>query len=65
MREFLAAAEGLAVAGWCGSPACEERVKDETKATIRCLPLERQAPDTPCIACGAPAKERATWAQAY
>ena len=44
---------GFLVAHWCGDTACEDRVNDETKATIRCLPREPQAPDTPCIVCGA------------
>jgi prolyl-tRNA synthetase len=65
MREFLAAAGGLAIAPWCGSPACEDRVKKEARATIRCLPLERVSTNTECIVCGAPAVERATWSQAY
>jgi prolyl-tRNA synthetase len=65
MREFLAAAGGFAVAPWCGSPECERRVKDETSATIRCLPLEPADPGAPCIVCGAPGTEEATWAQAY
>jgi prolyl-tRNA synthetase len=61
----MRAAAGFATAGWCGSPECEARVKAETAATIRCLPLERELPDCACIVCGRPAAERATWAQAY
>ena len=61
MRE----AAGFATAAWCGSPACELRVKDETTATVRCLPLEHADISGPCIVCGRPATERATWAQAY
>jgi prolyl-tRNA synthetase len=64
-REFLAEAGGFAIAGWCGDAACEERVKTETKATIRVLTLEPEAPARPCTVCGAAATETATWAQAY
>ena len=65
MREFLQAAGGLAVAPWCGSPACEGRVKEEARATIRCLPLQRGSIQARCIVCESPAVERATWSQAY
>jgi prolyl-tRNA synthetase len=41
-------------------------VKDESSATIRCLPLgERHAPAGTCICCGRPAMADAVWAQAY
>jgi len=51
MREFLEAAGGLAIAPWCGSPTCEDRVKRETRATIRCLPLQRVSSKARCIVC--------------
>ncbi len=65
MRDFLAAAGGMAVAPWCGDAACERRVKDETRATIRCLPVDPGESGGECIVCGRPATEQATWAQAY
>jgi len=65
MLEFLRAGEGFAVAPWCGSAECEAEVKAETSATIRCLTLERKDPEAPCIVCGRPGTETATWAQAY
>jgi prolyl-tRNA synthetase len=65
MRDLLSAARGFVVTGWCEDEACEARVKDETKATIRCLPLERERVDGDCPVCGRPATERAYWAQAY
>ena len=59
---------GFVYAGWCGSPECEEQVKDDTSATIRALPDEEfrsdQAPDT-CLACGSDAEHEALWAKAY
>jgi len=57
---------GFVEAGWCGSAACEAKVKEETKATIRLLPLEKK--DTTgcaCLVCGAPAKDIAVFARAY
>jgi prolyl-tRNA synthetase len=65
MREFLEAAGGLAIAPWCGSPTCEDRVKREARATIRCLPLQRVSIKARCIVCESLAVERATWSQAY
>ena len=65
MRELLSSASGFVIAGWCGDEACEARVKEETKATIRCLPIRRERTDGPCLVCGRPAAERAYWAQAY
>jgi prolyl-tRNA synthetase len=56
---------GFAETGWCGDPACEERVKADTKATIRLLPVEHVVPGVPCLVCGRPATEWATWAIAY
>ncbi|HTZ50117.1 MAG TPA: proline--tRNA ligase, partial [Spirochaetia bacterium] len=57
---------GFLEAGWCGDAACEARVKEETKATIRLLPLERR--DTggaPCMVCGKTARDIAVFARAY
>jgi prolyl-tRNA synthetase len=63
--EFLGATGGLAVAWWCGAAACEERVKADARATIRCVTLEPVAPAGRCVVCARPGVERATWAQAY
>lgn len=63
MREFLEAAGGLAIAPWCGLPSCEDRVKREARATIRCLPLRRVSIKARCIVCESPAVGRATWSQ--
>jgi prolyl-tRNA synthetase len=50
---------------WCGADACEERAKNETKATIRCIPSGRQPDAGPCIICGAPSEGRVIFARAY
>jgi prolyl-tRNA synthetase len=66
--ELMDGAGGFVFAGWCGEAACEDRVKEETKATIRCLPAEEfrstPAPAT-CMVCGGAAKHEAIWAKAY
>jgi len=56
---------GFLTAGWCGERGCEDRVKAETKATIRYLPLDPEDPGGTCMVCGSAARERATWAVAY
>jgi prolyl-tRNA synthetase len=66
--ELMNGPGGFAYGGFCGSAACEQRVKDETKATIRVLPdpdfQSDQKPEK-CIACGESATAEAVWAKAY
>ena len=57
--------DGFAHAHWCGDAACEEQVREETQATIRCLPMEQPGGDGKCIVCGKPAKDIAVFARAY
>ncbi|MCX7027864.1 MAG: proline--tRNA ligase [Spirochaetes bacterium] len=57
---------GFAEALWCGSAVCETDLKTRTKATLRCLPLDRQEGiEGVCALCGAPAKYRAVFARNY
>ena len=56
---------GYAFSFWCGDAACEARIKEETRATMRCIPFEQPGGSGPCIACGKPANERAIFARAY
>ncbi len=68
MSELAALLEdpgGFMITGWCGSEECEAKVKAETKATLRFLPLEPTPTGGTCIVCGEPAVDEATWAQAY
>ena len=65
LREGIAAEAGFWQGPWCGDAACEAKVSEETKATIRVLPLETQDPEGPCLVCGQVGKELATWARAY
>jgi prolyl-tRNA synthetase len=61
-------AGGFVYAGWNGDPAVEARVKEETKATIRCIPdAEFRSADAPtrCLVTGEPAKHEVVWARAY
>ena len=65
LAEGIESQGGFWVGPWCGEEACEEKVTIGTKATIRCLPLDRADPDGDCLVCGKPGAERATWARAY
>jgi prolyl-tRNA synthetase len=54
-----------ALSYWCGSGECEAKIKEETKATIRCLPLDQGNQQGACILCGKPADKKAFFAKAY
>jgi len=56
---------GWASAWWCGDPDCEASIKEQTKATNRCIPLEQPDGEGTCIICGNPAQEKAYFAKAY
>ncbi len=57
--------KGWAYSWWCGDPECEAQVKDETKATTRCIPLEQEPGQGTCIVCGKPATEKVIFGRAY
>jgi len=56
---------GFANIYWCGNPACETRIREETKATCRAIPLEQHTQPGKCLVCGEPAAERAFFAKSY
>jgi prolyl-tRNA synthetase len=53
------------LAYWCGDPEHEARLKEETSATHRCIPLEQEDAPGVCAFCGKPAAEKALFARAY
>lgn len=60
-REIVIEAEGgrraqsrFLLAHWCGDEACEAKIKDETAATIRNMPLDAEPEEGNCIYCGKP-----------
>jgi prolyl-tRNA synthetase len=65
MTALLKDSGGFMLGGWCGSEECEARVKAETRATIRFLPLDPVPVEGSCLVCGRRAAEEAAWAQAY
>jgi prolyl-tRNA synthetase len=56
---------GWAFSWWCGSKECEARVKEDTRATTRCIPTDQPGGQGSCIVCGQPAQEKAYFARAY
>ena len=56
---------GFVSAHWDGTPETEEAIKEKTKATIRCIPLNNKQEDGQCILTGKPSKERVLFAKAY
>lgn len=60
-----AVAQGFASAFWCGNVACEERIKEECKATNRCIPFDQSDERGACIVCKQISTQRALFARAY
>jgi prolyl-tRNA synthetase len=64
--EFLQAIEnGFVRAWWCGDADCEAAIKEQTKATTRCIPFDQPGGTGICIRCGNPATEQAIFARSY
>ena len=56
---------GFLLCHWDGTPETEELIKQETKATIRCIPLEGDKTPGVCMVTGKPSKQRVVFARAY
>ena len=63
-KKIMAGDGGFVKANWCGDSKCELEIKEETKATIRCIPFGEKASGK-CIHCDKKAKEKVIFAQAY
>jgi prolyl-tRNA synthetase len=65
-EDFKAAvSKGFARVWWAGSNADEKRIQEETRATLRCLPLEQPDGEGRCFFTGRPAKQIAIFARSY
>ena len=64
-KELLETKGGFLSAHWDGTPETEERIKEETKATIRCIPLDAKEEAGVCIYSGKPSTKRVLFAKAY
>jgi prolyl-tRNA synthetase len=56
---------GFARSHWCGSQECEEKIKEDLKVTIRCIPFDAQEESGGCICCGKPSSRRVLFAKSY
>lgn len=56
---------GFVKAMWCGNQECEDRIKEETGATSRCMPFIQEEVKGHCVCCGKPAKKLVYWGKAY
>jgi prolyl-tRNA synthetase len=67
-EEFLDALDnktGFIAAHWDGTPEAEEKIKELSKATIRCIPLDNPLEEGKCVLTGNPSKQRVLFARAY
>ena len=56
---------GFVKAMWCGCQECEDKIKEETGATSRCMPFAQETLSDQCICCGKPAQKMVYWGRAY
>jgi prolyl-tRNA synthetase len=64
-EQLLDGKGGFVLAHWDGTAATEEAIKEKTKATIRCIPLNNSPEEGKCILTGQPSRERVLFARAY
>ena len=64
-KEVVSGQGGFLYAHWCGDPECEDQIKQDTMATIRCIPLEPDDEDGACVRCSKKSAERVYFAKAY
>jgi prolyl-tRNA synthetase len=64
-KQILDATPGFVLAHWDGTAETEQKIKEETKATIRCIPLNNTQEEGVCIYSGNPSKQRVVFARAY
>jgi prolyl-tRNA synthetase len=65
LKDIIKSKGGFLVSFWCGDDNCEAKIKEETAATIRCIPFEQNEVEGKCIFCGKTAKTKAYFAKAY
>lgn len=64
-KKVIEKKRGLIKTYWCGSKDCEDKIKEETKASIRCIPFEREEASGRCIYCGKESSTVVYFARAY
>lgn len=64
-KEVIEKKKGLIKTHWCGNKDCEDKIKEETKASIRCIPFEQEEISGKCIYCGNESSTLVYFARAY
>jgi prolyl-tRNA synthetase len=64
-KDIIETRGGFVSAHWDGTAETEAKIKEETKATIRCIPLDNKKEEGKCIYSGKPSVQRVLFAQAY
>lgn len=64
-KEIMEEKRGFIKAFWCGNEKCEDQIKKDSKATIRCIPLEEQKEKGKCIFCGEESSSLVYFGRAY
>lgn len=64
-KELVENKPGFIKAMWCGDEACEDKIKEDTTATSRCMPFEQEHISDKCVCCGKEAKKLVYWGKAY
>ena len=64
-KEIMEKKRGLIKTYWCGNKDCEDKIKEETKASIRCIPFEQEEASGKCIYCGKESSTLVYFARAY
>ncbi len=64
-KDVVANKGGFVKAMWCGDLACEEKIKEETGASSRCIPFEQEKVADTCVCCGKPTSTMVYWGKAY
>lgn len=64
-KEIVDSNPGFIKAMWCEDQACEDKIKEDTGATSRCIPFTQEKISDVCVCCGRPAKKMVVWGRAY
>ena len=64
-KEIVETKPGFVKSMWCGDEECENKIKEDTGATARCMPFEQENLGETCVCCGKKAKTMVYWGRAY
>ncbi|MEN8905647.1 MAG: proline--tRNA ligase [Clostridiales bacterium] len=64
-KDIIDKKPGFVKAMWCGNQDCEDKIKEETSATSRCIPFEEEILSDKCVCCGNESKHMIYWGKAY